>query len=309
MRSIDLIKWAPLLALAAVIATASVVGSAYAALQGNDNAKKGQVIVGADNDEPGNGTIQPIATPPGPDQSLKKSDQIFGGLGPDTLVGRLGSDVFKAGAGDDVIVGGTEGGQPAPALPNSDIAYGEAGSDAFIWAPGDGSDAFVGGNQAKVKKVKVTKNAKGQKKKVKKVKVVPEVDTLVIGNLALTADLSNPQLFSTRYGQLPRVFSSDRGVPTPLGGTPPRNPNLTGLCEVVAAPPGLGFDYLVRFFGSPGNLAVTIRTKGVEQVICPTAGSDAATLTSLGRTGSGPVQTKSTDFKAPSGSKLAAFVF
>ena len=54
--------------------------------------------------------------------------------------------MFKAGAGDDVIVGGTEGGQPAPALPNSDIAYGEAGSDAFIWAPGDGSDAFVGGN-------------------------------------------------------------------------------------------------------------------------------------------------------------------
>jgi hypothetical protein len=104
------------------------------------------------------------------------------------------------------------------------------------------------------------------------------------------------------------VFSSDRGVPTPLGGTPPRNPNLTGLCEIVAAPPGLGFNYLVRFFGSPGNLAVTIRTKGVEQVICPTAGSDGATLTSLGRTGAGPVQTRLVDFTAPKGSKLAAFV-
>jgi hypothetical protein len=130
----------------------------------------------------------------------------------------------------------------------------------------------------------------------------------VIGNQVLTADSSTPQLFQTKFGQLPLVFSSDRGVPTPLGGTPPRNPNLTGLCEIVAAPPGLGFNYLVRFFGSPGNLAVTIRTKGVEQVICPTAGSDGATLTSLGRTGAGPVQTRPVDFTAPKGSKLAAFV-
>ncbi len=143
-------------------------------------------------------------------------------------------------------------------------------------------------------------------KKLKK--PAPEVDTLVIGNLVLTADSSSPQLFDTKFGQLPKVFSSDRGVPTPLGGTPPRNPNLTGLCEIVAAPPGLGFNYLVRFFGAPGNLLVTIRTKGVEQVICPTSGNDAATLTTLGKTGSGPVVTQSVDFTAPKGSKLAAFV-
>ena len=97
------------------------------------------------------------------------------------------------------------------------------------------------------------------------------------------------------------MFSSDRGVPTPLGGTPPRNPNLTGLCEIVAAPPGLGFDYLVRFFGAPGNLLVTIRTKGVEQVICPTSGTDAATLTSLGKTGSGPVRDAERRLHGPQG--------
>ena len=316
MRTVERIRRVPLLAVVAALTAVGLVGTAAAALQGNENSKRAQVIIGADNDEPSNGTIQPIPTPPGPDQSLKKSDQIDGGLGPDTLIGRLGSDVFRAGAGDDVIVGGTEGGQPAPPLPNSDIAYGGTGSDTFIWSPGDGSDAFVGGNAAKVKKKKVKKklkvksSAKGKKKKRKKrKKVKPEVDTLVIGNQVLTADSSTPQLFQTKFGQLPLVFSSDRGVPTPLGGTPPRNPNLTGLCEIVAAPPGLGFDYLVRFFGSPGNLAVTIRTKGVEQVICPTAGSDGATLTSLGRTGAGPVQTKSVDFTAPKGSKLAAFVF
>jgi hypothetical protein len=306
MRTIDRIRRAPLLAAVAVLTTAALVGTATAALQGKENGKKPQVLIGADNDESSNGTIQPIPTPPGADQSLKKSDQISGGLGPDTLIGRLGSDVLNAGAGDDVIVGGTEGGQPPPALPNSDIAYGETGSDTFVWAPGDGSDAFIGGNAAKVKKVKVKSSAKGKTKKVKK--PAPEVDTLVIGNLVLSSDLSSPQLYQTKFGQLPKVFSSDRGVPNPLGGTPPRPPNLTGLCEIVAAPPGLGFNYLVRFFGSPGNLAVTIRTKGVEQVICPTNASDAATLTSLGARGAGPVQTKSVDFTAPKGSKLAAFV-
>jgi hypothetical protein len=309
MRTIERLRRAPVLFAIGLLATVGLVGSAAAALQGNENAKRAQVIIGADNDEIGDGTIQPIPSPPGADQSLKKADLIDGGLGSDTLIGRLGSDVLRAGAGDDVIVGGTEGGQPAPALPNSDIAYGQTGSDAFIWAPGDGSDAFVGGNAAKVKKVKKVKGKKGAKGKVKKLKKpAPEVDTLVFGNLVLTADSSTPQLFDTKFGQLPKVFASDRGVPTPLGGTPPRNPNLTGLCEIVAAPAGHGFEFLVRFFGAPGNQLVTVRTKGVEQVICPTSGSDGATLTTLGKTGSGPVVTQSVDFTAPKGSKLAAFV-
>lgn len=318
MRSIKINRVRLFGAVSALVAF-GLIGTAYAALQGNENAIGGQVLVGADNDDPSDPTIQPIPTPPGPDQSLKKSDQLVGGRGPDTIVGRLGSDVITAGAGDDVIVGGTEGGQPAPPLPNSDIAYGNAGSDAFIWAPGDGSDAFIGGEAAKVKKVKKGKKAatsakakktkKGKKGKKKAKKAAPQVDTLVIGNLVLTADSSNPQLFGSSFGQLPHVFASDRGVPTPLGGTPPRNPNLTGLCEIVPAPAGLGFQHLVRFFGAPGNLAVTIRVKGVEQVICPTAGSDAATLTSLGRDGAGPVTTTTTDFTAPPGSKLSAFVF
>jgi hypothetical protein len=318
MRSIKINRVRLFGAVSALVAF-GLIGTAYAALQGNENAIGGQVLVGADNDDPSDPTIQPIPTPPGPDQSLKKSDQLVGGRGPDTIVGRLGSDVITAGAGDDVIVGGTEGGQPAPPLPNSDIAYGNAGSDAFIWAPGDGSDAFIGGEAAKVKKVKKNKKAatsakakkgkKGKKGKKKAKKAAPQVDTLVIGNLVLTADSSNPQLFGSSFGQLPHVFASDRGVPTPLGGTPPRNPNLTGLCEIVPAPAGLGFQHLVRFFGAPGNLAVTIRVKGVEQVICPTAGSDAATLTSLGRNGAGPVTTTTTDFTAPPGSKLSAFVF
>jgi hypothetical protein len=308
MRLTSFTKPARLFGLLSILVAFGVAGTAFAALQGNEHSKRGQVLIGADNDNSSDPTIQPIATPPGADQSLKKSDQLLGGAGPDMIVGRLGSDAISAGGGDDVIIGGTEGGQPAPALPDSDIAYGNTGSDTFVWAPGDGSDAFIGGDAAKIKQGdKAKASAKGKGKKVKK--PAPEIDTLVIGNLALSADSSAPALFPNRkFGSLPRVFASDRGVPTPLGGTPPRNPNLTGECQILPAPAGLGYQDLVRFFAAPGNLAVTIRVKGVEQVICPTAGSDAATLTSLGRDGAGPVRTVTTDFKAPKGSKLSAFV-
>lgn len=301
-------------ALAAVAALTAVglVGTAVAALQGNENAKKPKVLIGADNDDTTNTTIQPPGVTA--NQSLRKSDQIFGGVASDTIIGRLGSDVLVANAGDDVMVGGTEGGQPAlppGQLPdNNDIAYGGVGSDSFIWAPGDGSDAFIGGNPAKAKK-KVKGKTSAPKGKGKK-KAKPEVDTLVVGNLVLTSDLTLPQLFNTKFGQLPLVFASDRGVPTPLGGTPPRNPNLTGNCQILAAPVGFGYDFLVRFFGntpqSPATQAVTIRIKGVEQVICPTEGTDGATLTTLGERGAGPVQTKSTNFTPQKGSQLAAFV-
>jgi hypothetical protein len=310
------IKRIPLLGAVSALVALGLIGTAYAALQGSENSVGGQVLIGADNDNPADPTIQPIPTPPGADQSLKKSDQLVGGRGPDTIVGRLGSDVITGGAGDDVMVGGTEGGQPAPALPNSDIAYGNIGSDTFIWAPGDGADAFIGGDAAKVKKTKKGKKANASamrkpahRKKAKVKKPAPDVDTIVLGNLVLSSDLSNPQLFGSKYGLLPHVFASDRGVPTPLGGTPPRNPNLTGSCEILPAPAGLGYDALVRFFATPGNLAATMRIKGVEQVICPTAASDAATLTSLGRNGAGPITTTTTDFRAPAGSKLSAFVF
>jgi hypothetical protein len=314
--------WAPMVLTVAALTTVGLAGTAAAALLGDEQAKRPQVLIGADNDTNADPTIQNGAAA---DQSLTAGDQLDGGLASDTLIGRQGPDVFRAGQGDDVIVGGTEGGGN-PAFPNKDIAFGAQGSDAFIWAPGDGSDAFIGGNPAKVKKtkkkVKVKASApsvpsapptkgKGKKKKVKK--VPPEVDTLVVGNLVLTGDLSTPQLFRTRFGQLPLVFASDIGVPTPLGGPAPgRNPNLNGSCQILGAPAGLGYDYLVRFFGntpqSSATQAVTIRVKGVEQVICPTEGASTASLTTLGPRGEGPQILETTSFTAPRGSKLAAFV-
>lgn len=42
-----------------------------------------------------------------------------------------------------------------------------------------------------------------------------------------------------------------------------------GFCRIDPGPPGSGYDFLIRFFvRSTGNLAVTLRTRDVEQVFC-----------------------------------------
>jgi hypothetical protein len=56
------------------------------------------------------------------------------------MIGLLGSDVMEGGPGEDIIVGG-----PDPGAPNSDVMFGGPGDDVNLWAPGDGSEAFVGG--------------------------------------------------------------------------------------------------------------------------------------------------------------------
>ncbi len=119
----------------AISGFAAAAGSASAALQGDENTGSGQIVIGRDNDS----TVDPTIQPPGvaADQSLRKGDQLRGGRGNDVLVGRLGPDTLTGGDGDDVLVGGTERGSDVAAFPNFDIAYGGAGGDAFIWAPGD----------------------------------------------------------------------------------------------------------------------------------------------------------------------------
>ncbi|MFK7977431.1 MAG: hypothetical protein AB8C02_14945 [Halioglobus sp.] len=85
-----------------------------------------------------------------PNQSLRAGDVLQGGDTPDVIIGGLGVDFLLGGAGNDVLVGGTEDfnsnvdGDERGA-DNRDRAFGGEGSDAFIWAPGDGSDFFDGG--------------------------------------------------------------------------------------------------------------------------------------------------------------------
>jgi hypothetical protein len=52
-----------------------------------------------------------------------------------------------------------------------------------------------------------------------------------------------------------------------------------GFCTVEAAPSGSGYEFLVRFFArATGNLAVTLRTRDVEQVFCTSVAGGAITF-------------------------------
>ena len=98
-----------------------------------------QVLIGKDDDNINNATIQPAGVVP--NQSLNNTDILVGGSGNDVLIGLRGSDELVGGPGNDILIGGIDTGGP----PNSDIIWGGEGNDISIWAPGDGSDAFLGG--------------------------------------------------------------------------------------------------------------------------------------------------------------------
>ncbi|WP_280856243.1 calcium-binding protein [Pararoseomonas indoligenes] len=66
------------------------------------------------------------------------NDLLFGGDGQDTLNGGAGQDQLQGGEGNDALDGGVGDGA-------QDLAFGGAGNDSFIWAPGDGNDQFQGG--------------------------------------------------------------------------------------------------------------------------------------------------------------------
>jgi hypothetical protein len=175
------------------------------------------------------------------DQSLDNADVLVGDRGDDVLIGMLGSDVLLGGPGADVLVGGIEGGQ----RPNSDVQLGDTGNDIAIWQGGDGSDLFDGGQGNR--------------------------DALVFGTVDRDAD--NVPILSPVTG-----LHSQTGLPTA---------NVSGqggFCrlERVADPTGRGFEFLVRFFvRATGNLAVTIRTRDVEQVFCTSEAGGAITFADL----------------------------
>lgn len=121
-------------AMAAVLAAAAVSGSAMVkpGTPGND------VHIGPDTDNANNTFIQPPGVTA--KQHMDNTDVLFGRAGADLLIGRLGADVLLGGTAADILVGGPEGGQ----APNSDVLLGDEGDDINIWAPGDGSEVFVG---------------------------------------------------------------------------------------------------------------------------------------------------------------------
>lgn len=198
-------------------------GNVWAALlpgtTGND------VFFGLDNDNASNSFIQPTAVPA--KQHLANTDALIGSSGDDLLIGMGGSDLLDGDAGNDILIGGVEG----FVAPNSDVLRGGVGNDINIWAPGDGSDAFVGGSGT---------------------------DAQLFAPIVL--DNGRPALFSGGYSwnrQIPHVEIASK-------------PQFSCTLEAVPASQNLGFDYLVRFFAN-GNLAVTVRLREVEQLFCPSA--------------------------------------
>jgi hypothetical protein len=303
---------AALLACGAAAALAGAAVPASATLIDVPNAASPRVLIGADDDT----TTDPILQPPGvtADQTLRKGDQLIAGTRDDVLIGRLGPDTLTGNAGDDVMVGGLERGSDATAFPNFDIAYGGEGDDAFIWAPGDGSDAFVGGEPPRYTSEKVTRTVRRNGVRVKVTRTVKRLskaddDVLVIGTPSVLAgDNSQPELFPTAYGRLPRVNVSGLNAPATIGTAPPQA-FVKGFCQILPAPPGLGYQHVVRFFGQANRAqAVTIRVKDVERVLCRTDGADTITETFLGRTGAGPAVARTADWTAPPRSRLAALV-
>jgi Ca2+-binding RTX toxin-like protein len=212
----------------------AVVHAAF--IEGDDNAN---VLIGKDDDNTANTTIQPPGTVA--NQSLNNTDVIDGKGGPDILIGLLGNDVLRGGQGDDILIGGTE----QFTTPNSDIIYGEDGNDVNIWAPGDGSDAFIGGRGIS--------------------------DAQVFGVIDRVNGV--PTLTPVSSGRHKKT-----GVPTAEVTLSP------GFCTLESVDPAeFGFSFLVRFFvRATGNLAVTIRvTDDVEQVFCTSQAGGAITFADL----------------------------
>jgi hypothetical protein len=167
----------------------------------------------------------------------------------DTLLGRNGDDVLIGLLGSDTMLGGPGndilvGGTEQGSQPNSDIQIGDTGNDIALWAGGDGSDLFDGG--------------------------LGERDALVFGTI-------------DRVNNVP-TLSPVRGKHQATGLPTANVTGQGGFCrlERVADAEARGFEFLVRFFvRATGNLAVTIRTRDVEQVFCTSEAGGSATFANL----------------------------
>ncbi len=116
------------------------------------NIKTFAVQIGSDLNSKANPLLAENPTGPGgsSNQSLRAGDVLQGDENDDILIGGLGVDILIGGAGDDILIGGTEDFNSSvdgdeKKADNRDRAFGQDGDDLFVWAPGDGSDFFDGG--------------------------------------------------------------------------------------------------------------------------------------------------------------------
>jgi len=207
-----------------------------------------------------------------PNQSLRAGDVIMGANDrDDILIGGLGVDVLVGYSGDDILIGGTEDfnssvdGDDAKS-DNRDRAFGHAGDDVFIWAPGDGSDFFDGGEG---------------------------IDVLVFGKIGEQTDSDgittvgapffnvNPPSAPSGSQDFDGIFLDENYQPTVSVSTSP------GFCSVVDATENadqlslLALDQIIRFslrgkanafdaseITDDDGLRVAVSTKNVEFLVC-----------------------------------------
>lgn len=215
------------------------------------------LLLGADNNSSQNTFLQavdPALTGGGRDQTLQFGDILLGTDSEDLILGRLGVDLLLGGQSDDVLVGGTEHFNPA----NRDRAFGGAGNDVFLWAPGDGSDFFNGG---------------------------PGLDVVALGLMGEINDAGDLVFQVSTDQQAGDVFIN------PATGLPQLDAtNSPGFCEVIddstsvdsaAELDAIGIDRLVRFFirgaadsfeaglqSDDNGLRVTLHLVDVEYLVC-----------------------------------------
>ena len=199
--------------------------------------KSSQLLIGRDDDRQDNVAFQGGAAG---NQSLNRTDILVGGPGNDVMFGLNGSDVMDGGPGRDIILGGPDAGPAPGGAPNSDIMFGGQGDDVNLWAPGDGSEAFIGGQGR---------------------------DALIFGAT------DRETLIDPNTGvALPVLFFGVPGFPK---GIPRANVSgLTNFCTVEDSP-SPAYEHLVRFRNAAGNILATVRVREVEQVFCSQGGSIA----------------------------------
>jgi hypothetical protein len=234
------------LTLSAAALTVTIAGVLLSTAHANDDATaaKSQLLIGVDDDRQDNEALQAGAAT---NQSLNRTDILIGGPANDVMFGLNGNDFMDGRAGRDIILGGPDGGTPPGGPPNSDIMFGGSGNDVNLWAPGDGSEVFIGGSGLR--------------------------DALVFGATDREA-IADP-LTGVR---LPTLLSGISGFPQ---GIPTADVSgVTSFCTVEVSPLP-EYQFLVRFLGVAGNLIVTVRVSGVEQVFCSGQGGGAITFADL----------------------------
>lgn len=230
----------------------------FSVLQGSDANRKSSPLLSLNPGGPGAAS----------NQSLRAGDVLQASPDTDTvMIGALGVDVLVGNDGDDIMIGGTEDFNSSVdgdnlGSDNRDRAFGNGGSDVFIWTPGDGSDFFDGGDG---------------------------VDVLVLGLLGENQDnegnTDGAPFFNVSPGagsqNFDGIFLDANNKPTiNVSGSP-------GFCTVLAAGDdpevfdALDLDHLVRFSlrgvanafdqglrTDDDGLRVAISTRNVEYLVC-----------------------------------------